>query len=506
MPKNETKINTEKRAPVVVVMGHIDHGKSTLLDYIRKTNIVDKEAGGITQHLSAYEVTHKDETGEERTITFLDTPGHEAFSKMRERGAVTADIAILVVSAEDSVKAQTLEAWKTIVDSKLPYIVAINKIDKPNANPEKTKNDLTEKGIYLEGYGGDVPFIEISAKTGKNVENLLDLIILVADLQEFTGDRKNPATGVVIESHIDTKRGISATVIIKNGTLGKGDFVVVDDAIVGTRMIENFMGKNIDKASFSSPVLLIGFDKEPAIGSTFETYHTKKEAENAVSLYKELKRESKTETNDQIVLGEECAIIPLIIKTDVSGTCEAIEKEIKKLELENVKFKIIYKGVGDIGEGDIKTASADKNSIIIGFNIKLDSRARDLNEQMHVNVEIFDIIYKLSDFLKEECEKRRPRKMVAEKIASIKILKTFSENKNIQVIGGKVLEGTLALDDQIRILRRDEEIGKGVIKELQHNKIKAKSVEQDQECGLMVSSKVSIASGDILESFKMVEI
>ena len=227
----QNKITTTERPPVVVIMGHIDHGKSTLLDYIRKTNVVDKEVGGITQSISAYEVVHKDEKGEDRKITFLDTPGHEAFSKMRERGAKVADIAILVVSAEDGVKPQTIEAWKTIVESKTPCIVAINKIDKPGADVEKTKIALAENEIYLENYGGQVPFALISAKVGEGIDELLSLINVLGELENFTGSPEENATGFVIESNLDPKRGIQATLIIKNGTLKKGTVVVVEDSI-----------------------------------------------------------------------------------------------------------------------------------------------------------------------------------------------------------------------------------------------------------------------------------
>src|SRR5574343_1923601 len=254
MSENKTKTN---RPPVVVGRGHVDHGKSTLLDYIRKSNIVDSEAGGITQHISAYEVSHKDEKGVDQKITFLDTPGHEAFSKMRARGASAADIAILVVSAEDSVKAQTLEAYNTIIESKVPYIVAINKIDKPNANIEKTKMDLVEKGIYLEGMGGDIPFVPISAKVGTGVSELLDMILLVADMNDFTGNRNVGASGIIIEANRDPKRGITATCLIKNGTVANGMYVVAGNSIVATRIMENFLGKPVKEASFSSPIRLV---------------------------------------------------------------------------------------------------------------------------------------------------------------------------------------------------------------------------------------------------------
>ena len=355
---DKTKTNPKVRPPVVVVMGHVDHGKSTLLDYIRKSNIVDNEAGGITQHISAYEVITKDDKGENRLITFLDTPGHEAFSKMRTRGAEVADIAILVVSAEDSVKAQTLEAYNTIIESKIPYIVAINKIDRPNANIEKTKMDLAEKGIYLEGMGGDIPFVLISAKDGTGVNELLDMIILVSDMQTFTGDSTVNASGIIMEANREPKRGISATCIIKNGTLKSGMFVVAGTAIVNTYIMENFLGKTIREATFSSPIRLVGFESMPEVGSVFQSFKTKKEAENYIKL-SVIVPTSKgvrvpTVNVGSLSTGKVSKIIPIIIKTDVMGTIEAIEKEISKLENEEISFKIISKGVGAINESDLK--------------------------------------------------------------------------------------------------------------------------------------------------------
>ena len=496
---------TITRPPVVVIMGHIDHGKSTLLDYIRKSNIVAGEAGGITQHLSAYEVTHKDEKGTDRKITFLDTPGHEAFSKMRARGTKTADIAILVVSAEDSVKAQTLEAWETIIESGIPYIVAINKIDKPGANVDKTKMDLTEKGIYLEGFGGDVPFAEISAKQGTNVGGLLDLILLVADLNNLTGNPKVPATGTVIESHLDPKRGIAATLIIKNGSIKKGDYIVVDDSIVGTRILENFLGKAISEATFSSPISVTGFDKQPPVGSMFEVCESKKEAEAKVKEFLALKREFEESKDLPPPVSEEIKQVPLIIKSDVAGTLDAIEKEIRKVELPNAQFKILDKSVGAIGEADIRLASSDKESIIVGFNVKMDPRARDLNEKEKVTVETFDIIYKLSDYLKEEIYNRRPRITTLEPSGSAKILKVFSVNKDKQVVGGKVLTGSIAGNAQVRIMRRENEIGRAHVVEVQHNKLKMKSVEEGMEFGTLIDSKIELAAGDIIEAFTLIE-
>ncbi len=496
----EIKKIEKVRPPVVVVMGHVDHGKSTLLDYIRKSNIVDSEAGGITQHISAYEVVSKDDKNENRLITFLDTPGHEAFSKMRTRGAQAADIAILVVSAEDSVKAQTLEAYNTIIESKIPYIVAINKIDRPNANIEKTKMDLVEKGIYLEGLGGDIPFVPISAKVGTGIDELLSMIILVADIQGFTGNPSINATGVIIEAKRDPQRGVSATCIIKNGTLRSGMFVACGEAIVTTRILENFLGKPIKEATFSSPIKLVGFESMPEVGSIFQSFKTKKEAENYINNIKDEKLNNKIQDKQSTSTGK---IIPIIIKTDVMGTIEAIEKEISKLNTDEISFKIISKGVGAINESDLKMGNVNKESIIVGFNTKIDSGARDLNESLKVKVETFDIIYKLIDWLKELVEARRPRIETVEVIGTLKVLKTFGSTKGKHVVGGKVTSGKITFGSNIRIIRRDFEIGTGKIVELQMNKIKAKEVQEGNDCGLQVETKLDIAPGDVLEAFEI---
>lgn len=489
------------RPPVVVVMGHVDHGKSTLLDYIRKSNIVSGEAGGITQHINAYEVLHKDDKNEDRLITFIDTPGHEAFSKMRTRGAQAADIAILVVSAEDSVKTQTLEAYNTIIESKIPYIVAINKIDRPNANVEKVKMDLVEKGIYLEGMGGDIPYVAISAKEGTGIGDLLDMIILVADLQGFTGDKSLPASGVIIEAKCEPKRGISATCLIKNGTLTSGMYVSCGTAIVTTRIFENFLGKPIKEASFSSPVRLVGFESMPDIGTTFVSFNTKKEAEQYISSIKdELVSKDRLSAKDT-QLGKQ---IPLVIKTDVMGTIEALEKEIEKLNSDEISFKIISRGVGAINESDLKMANVNKETIVVGFNTKIDNGARDLNESLKINIQTFDIIYKLIDWLKETVEERRPRVETVEVTGTLKVLKTFGATKERQVVGGKVTAGRITDNGTVRIMRRDFEIGRGKIVGLQQSKIKSKEVLEGTEAGVLVEAKIDIAPGDELEAFIIV--
>jgi len=501
--KKETKqSNIIERPPVVAVMGHVDHGKSTLLDYIRKTNIVDGEVGGITQKLSAYEVVHADENGVDKRITFLDTPGHEAFSSMRTRGAQVADVAILVVSAEDSVKTQTIEAWNTIVETKTPFVVAINKIDKEGSNVEKTKSDLAEKGIYLEGYGGDIPFVLVSAKEGTGVDELLSTILLVAELAELQGELGVPATGVIIESNRDPKRGVSATLVIKNGTIRKGMFVVSGSAISATRIIEDFNSKMIDVATFSSPIRITGFDSLPPIGNPWISCETKKEAESVAKEYTEKQDEENIPGKN---IREEGKQIPIIIKADVYGMVEAIEKELLGLNTPEISFKVISKSVGAIGESDIKMAAGDNEIIILGFSVKLDPKAREANEQIGASIEMFDIIYKLTDRMKEELEIRRPRILTEEITGKVKILRAFSRMKDQQLVGGRVELGKIAEKNTVKIMRRDFEVGQGKIIGIQQGKTAVKEILEGNECGIMIDAKIEIAPGDYIETFTMIE-
>lgn len=505
MDKKNEKTNIISRPPVVVVMGHIDHGKSTLLDYIRKTNIVDCEVGGITQCIYAYEVLHKDEKGVEKKITFLDTPGHEAFSKMRERGALIADIAILVVSAEDGVKSQTIEAWKTITEIKLPSIVAINKIDKPNANIEKTKKELVENEIYLENYGGKIPYVEISAKTGAGVDNLLSLILILAEMEDFTENSKEDASGFVIEADLDSKRGIQATLIIKEGELRKGMFVAVEDAITSTRLIQNFKGEMVDAASASSPIRLCGFDKMPKVGAPFKTFKNKKDALKYTQNWKNLVVGVPSDT--PTTKSSDKKIIPILLKADVSGSLEAIEKEIAKIKCKgetlNAEFKIVAKGVGPISESDIKNITSVNDNIIIGFNVKADKSALEIAQKRGITISFFNIIYKMTEWLEEQMENRRPRIETIETTGRAKIIRAFSRTKERQIIGGKVTEGSILLNRTVRIMRREFEIGRGKIVNLEKGKIKTNIVTDGLEFGMMLESKIEIAPGDIIELFSI---
>lgn len=518
MTHTDTQKNTKvPRPPVVVVMGHIDHGKSTLLDYIRKSNVVAGEAGGITQHMSAYEVVHKTKEGKENRVTFIDTPGHEAFQALRMRGARVADVAILVVSAEDGVKPQTLEALKCIQEQKIPYVVAMNKIDRPGADLDRTRQSLAENEIYVEGYGGAIPAAAISAKTGEGVNDLLDLVFLVTDLAELTANPNVAGEGVVIESNLDPKKGITATLVIKNGTVSKGQFISAGGSNAPVRIMEDFQGKKLDSATFSSPVKIIGWDKLVKAGSLFTSFNTKNEAlEYSAREIAEEKIAAKKAEAEQKAAAAAAAqsaaesdiptvTVPIIVKADVSGSLEAIVYEIGKIKGENIKVRVLNADVGSIGEGDVKLATADKSTLIVGFNTKIDTAAKNLADRDGIEIQVFDIIYKLTDWLKEIIKERTPKRLIDETTGTSKIMKIFSKNKDKQIIGGKVENGFLTVGEMIKVIRRESEIGTGRVRGLQSQKKDTSEVKEGSEFGAMVESKTEIAPGDRLVSFRTVE-
>ncbi len=485
-----------KRPPVVVVMGHIDHGKSSLLDYIRKSNTVDAEAGGITQHLSAYVTTHTTADGQTENITFLDTPGHEAFQKMRLRGADIADLAILVVSAEDGVKPQTLEALESIKQADIPYIVAINKIDKPAADIPRTQASLIEHEIYIEGMGGDIPWVGISAKTGEGVKELLDLVVLTADLAELQADTAKSATGRVIEGNLDAKRGNTATLLIEDGTLRSGSFVVSGTTLAPVRIMENYLGQAIKEAGPATPVGIVGFSEIPKVGATFVTVSTKKEAEALVRETALSKKQPERTTST-------LPTIPVLIKADALGTIEAIEHELEKLKSDRITVRVIGTGVGDITVNDVQNVSATKDSIIVGFNVKVDRQATDLAERLGVEIDTFSIIYDLSEWLNTALKNRTPKREETIVTGKVKVLKHFSTQKYTHVLGGRVEDGTVKLNQKVRILRRDIEIGKGQIKNLQQYKSDVQQIAEG-EFGLQLEARAEIAPGDYLETYDLV--
>lgn len=493
-----TKVTS--RQPIIAVLGHVDHGKSSLLDFIRKSNVVDGEAGGITQRISAYEVHYKLADKTIKPITFLDTPGHAAFQNMRERGAEIADIAILIVSAEDGVKAQTLEAWKTIDARKLPYVVAINKIDKPGADIQKTKNSLVENGIYIEGYGGEVPCVEISAKSGVGIDSLLETLLLLVDMNELTANLTIDATGYVLESFVDQKRGVSATLVIKDGTLPTSGAIVAGTSLSPIRIIEDFMGRPIKSPHAGQAIKVTGFNAIPPSGAIFVSSSSKKIMEE---LQSETEATTKKIVLDPRIYRNAKVVVPVVIKADSLGTLDAAKHELKKRETDDIKIKIIAEGVGTISEGDIMLASSDEKTVIIGFAVKLEAKARDQADRFNIKPELFDIIYKLSEWFDTLVESRLPYEEKETILGTLKILRTFSSQKEKHVIGGRVETGKIQNNSVVKIVRRGVELGRGRIIELQSQKIKTDVVNEGNECGLMVESKFDMIPGDILEVIQL---
>ncbi len=473
--------SNQKRSPVVVVMGHVDHGKTTLLDYIRKSNTAAKEAGGITQAVGAYEIKH----GESR-ITFIDTPGHEAFTKMRSRGASIADIAILVVAADDGVNAQTKDAIRIIKETKLPYIVAINKIDIEGADPVKVKNGLAQEEIFVEGFGGDVSCQEISAKTGQGIPDLLDIITLTAEVEGLTYDPAAPATGFVLESFMNAQTGITATVIIKNGTLKTGDEIGTSTARGKVRGLRNFMNKAEKELAPSAPAIILGFEAIPKIGDMFGVGSAMPKL--VVQAGKEMPTQAEHEQKR----------LSFVVKADVAGSLEALVDQIKKIKTPDntTRVTVLGEGVGDITDGDAKLAGST-DSFIVGFNVRQTPAAKTLISSQKIKVFSSDIIYELIKEIEEEFSGRKKQIVVGD----LEILKVFDQKNNgAQIIGGKVVVGEIKNQSVVEIHRGEKEIGTGKIANLQQSKKDAASVPAGLECGMLFSSQVMIEKGDHLVS------
>lgn len=497
------------RPPVVAIMGHIDHGKSTLLDYIRKTNTTEGEAGGITQHVAAYEIFHKKEDlpaqagGTEGRITFLDTPGHEAFKSIRARGASVADIAVLVVSAEDGVKPQTLEALKWIRAEKVPMLVAITKIDKPSANPEMVKQTLAEHDVYVEGYGGDVPMVALSGKSGVGVKEFLDMILFMAEFEHLTGEDDRWATGIIVESKLDPKKGVTAVGVIKDGKVVVGQVAASVGAIAPLRFFLNGEGEQVETLTFSSPIQIIGWDNLPPVGAVFEIFDDKKAAQFYAD--SEAAKAKKPRQAMQTTTDENAINLNLIIKADSAGSLEAILYELSKISRERIAVKIVLSDVGTISEGDVKSAMTTPGTVIMGFHTKIDPPAAAIAERtLGIEVGLFDIIYKLTERVEELLNERVPKIETEEIMGRAKILKVFSKAKDKQVVGGRVESGMIEKGAILKILRGEMELGRGKVKELQQSKVATESVSEGTEFGALIESKIEIMPGDYIERFVLV--
>lgn len=465
-----------KRPPIVVIMGSVDHGKTTLLDYIRKANVAAKEAGGITQSVGAYEITHNNER-----LTFIDTPGHEAFSKIKARGAQIADIAILVVAADDGVQPQTKEAIKIILASQTPFIVVINKIDKV-PDTSKVKNELMQAGVLLEGYGGNISNQPISAKTGEGINDLLDLILLAAELEHLDYDPAHHASGFILESKLDRRLGIVATLIVTDGILKAGDEIAAGRAVGTVKILQNFLGEKVSSLSPSAPAVVTGFESLPKAGEKFHIGGTEEKPEAGKKNVKAAPKETKE------------GVINLILKADASGSLEALSQVIRALpQREGQSVEIIEENVGDITDGDIKMAGSTK-SIIVGFKTSASKAAETLARAQNIKIVQSEIIYDIVKAVEETLTSLG--KPVAK--GKLEILAIFSKKGTKQVIGGEVKLGLISNQASLEVERGGATIGTGKIINLQHNKRDAVSVETGKQCGLIFDSAVEIKVGDIL--------
>jgi translation initiation factor IF-2 len=488
--KNKSLIS---RPPVVVFLGHVDHGKTALLDWIRKTHLVEKESGGITQHIGAYQIVLPggEQEKDGKKITFIDTPGHEAFSAMRARGASVADIAILVVAADEGVKPQTKEAILHIKQAGIPVIVAINKIDKPEANAEKTKRELSEGDILVESMGGKIPDVLVSAKTGKGIPDLLELILLVAEMGNLKANISQPAEGVIIESYMDKQRGPTATLLIKEGVLKLNDIIGTHSAFGKVKKLENFQMNSVEEALPSDPVVVIGFEEVPKLGEKFKVFP---DLENA---QKYLEVSKKKEVSRVLEIEPSQRVLNLILKTDVLGSIEAIERVLKELPQEKVVLRILKAEVGEINETDIKLAKSGR-ALILGFRTKINPIAKALAERENIKRMSFDIIYDLVEGVRKFMEAIMKSETVRINLGKVKISVIFLTQKNRQIIGGKVIEGEIKKGTQVEIFRNEELIGRGKMVGLQKNKKDVEKVAKGQECGMLFEGSVRIEAGDIL--------
>lgn len=494
-PKGRGSLNEVERPPVVVVLGHVDHGKSSLLEAAKEfIKITKKESGGITQHIGAYEIEHQG-----KKITFLDTPGHEAFFQMRSRGAKMADIAILVVAADEGVKAQTKEAISHIKKTGIPTIVALNKIDKSEADPARAKRELVKEGILVESMAGKIPSVEVSAKTGKGISDLLELILLVAEMENLKTDISKPAEGVVIEAYLDALRGPTATLIPFQGILKPGKIIGTPSTFGKIKSLENFQGISVPEVFPSMPAIIIGFDDVPGVGEQFREYSDAEEAQKNI-------KKQKEKISEVLHIEPDKKVLNLILKADVLGSLEAIEEVLIKLPQEKVILRVLKAEVGEINESDIKLAKG-ANARILGFRVKVNPTAKELVERGKIKIRNFDVIYELIQNARELMEKSVEPEIVRSDLGKVKILAVFLTDKNRQIIGGKVIEGEVRKGASIEVFRpaspakrgeEEEKMGQGKPINLQKNKKDAARVVKGEECGILFEGNVRIEEGDIL--------
>lgn len=496
------------RPPIVTVMGHVDHGKTSLLDAIRNTKVTDKEAGGITQHIGAYEVTVQD-----KKVVFLDTPGHEAFTEMRSRGAQVTDIAILVVAADDGIMPQTVEAINHAKAAGVPIIVAINKIDKPSANVDRVRQELSEKGLLVEEWGGDIIDVPVSAKAGTNIDTLLEMILLVAEMEELKANPDRAAVGTVVEANLDKGRGPVATVIVSNGTLKVGDPIVAGPAYGKIRAMINDSGKRIKKAPPSTPVEILGLNEVPNAGDQFVVLGSDKAVRLLGEKRKAKIRDEQMRASSKISLEDlfekmqhgELKELSIIVKADVQGSVEAVRQSMEKLSNEEVSVRVIHGGVGAITESDIMLASAS-NAIVIGFNVRPSAGAVSLVEKEKVDMRTYRIIYEAIEDIEKAMKGLLDPEFVEEDIGSAQVRMVFRVPNAGMVAGSYVTGGKIQRNAQVRLVRDGIVVYEGSIDSLRRFKDDVKEVASGYECGIGLTNFNDIKEGDVIEAYVIKEI
>ncbi|MFR3064540.1 translation initiation factor IF-2 [Peptoniphilus sp.] len=506
--KEDKERDLKPRPPVVTVMGHVDHGKTSLLDSIKKTHVTQSEAGGITQHIGAYTVNLSG-----KKITFLDTPGHEAFTSMRLRGAQTTDIAILVVAADDGVMPQTLEAISHARSADVPIIVAITKIDKPEGNPERVKQELMNENLVPEEWGGDTIVVGVSSKTGEGIDDLLEMILLVAEMKELKANPNRRAVGTIIEANLDKAKGPMATILIKNGTLRFGDAVVSGTCSGRIRAMEDDKGKRVKKAGPSMPVVILGLNDVPNAGDTIYAVNDDKTAKTIADKNKEISREKRLSQTTKISLDnlfekiseEDVKELNIVVKGDVKGSVEALNQSLLKLSTEEVKISVIHSGVGGINESDVTLASAS-NAIVIGFNVRPNINAIELAKTEDVEIRTYRVIYEIINDIEQAAKGMLDPDIVEEILGRCEIRQTFKLPNNQMVAGVYVLSGKILRNSKVKVLRDDVVIHEGDIASLKRFKDDAKELATGFEGGLVIDGFNDIKEGDLLESYIMKEV
>ena len=494
------------RPPVVTIMGHVDHGKTTLLDYIRKSDVVSGEAGGITQAIGAYSVKCKD-----KTITFIDTPGHAAFTEMRARGAQMTDIVIIIVAADDGIMPQTKEAIDHAKAANVPIIVAINKIDKPEANVERIMTGLVEAGLTPEEWGGDIIVNKISAKTGEGVPQLLESILLVAEMQEYKANPARYATGAVVESRKDSKVGSVATLLIQNGTLRLGDPIVIGNYAGKVRTLKNDKGQNIVEAGPATPVEVTGISEVPSAGDKFMAFESEKQAKEIASARTLRSREKDTNFSGMTLedlfgrIKEGQKEIKVVLKADVNGSLEAVKNALEKIDVEGVKVSVIRGGVGAITESDVVLASAS-DAIIIGFNVRANNSTIDIAKQYGIEIKTYDIIYKVVEDMESAMKGMLDPEFEEKVLGTAEIRQLFKFSKIGLIAGCHVTSGVVKNNLKARIIRDDIIVYNGAVNTLQHEKDQVKEVKKDMDCGITLENCQDYKEGDIIEVYELVEI